>query len=79
MDNFTKGYRTIGRFEKKVLNFQTSQTRVSMFSNISIKGNLLGFAIKSWQNFQNTPCVYFFKKIYKKFQRFRHGYFFKFR
>jgi hypothetical protein len=79
MDNFTKGYRTIGRFEKKVLNFQTSQTRVSMFSNISIKGNLLGFAIKSWQNFQNTPCVYFLKKIYKKFQRFRHGYFFKFR
>jgi hypothetical protein len=28
LDNFTKGYQNIDRFEKMVLNFQTSQIRV---------------------------------------------------
>jgi hypothetical protein len=41
----------IDRLEKMVLDFQTSQIRVSKFSNVSIKGNLLGFAVKFCQNF----------------------------
>jgi len=43
-----------------VLNFQTSQIRVSKFPNVSINCNLLGFAVKSYQNSQNTP--HFFKE-----------------
>jgi hypothetical protein len=61
---FTKWYRIISRFEKNVLNFQTSQTNVSKFSNVSIKDNPLGFAVKFYQNFQNTP--HFFKKKKKE-------------
>jgi hypothetical protein len=37
-NNFTKGYRTICRFEINVLNYQTSQTNVSKFPNVSRKG-----------------------------------------
>jgi hypothetical protein len=37
--------------ERMILNFQTSQTRVSKFPNVSINGNLLGFTVKSCQNF----------------------------
>jgi hypothetical protein len=61
--------------EKMVLNFQTSQIMVSKFSNVSINSNLLGFAVKSCQNFQNTIVFIF----YKKFQSTKHKYFCKFR
>jgi hypothetical protein len=64
----------IDRLEKMVLDFQTSQIRVSKFSNVSIKGNLLGFAVKFCQNFQNTIVSIF----YKKFQSIKHKYFCKF-
>jgi hypothetical protein len=50
-DNFTKEYLTIHRFEKMVLNYQTS---VSKFLNVSLKDTPLGFAVKSYQNFQNA-------------------------
>jgi hypothetical protein len=33
-DNFTKAYRTILRFEKMILNYQTSQTNVFKFPNV---------------------------------------------
>jgi hypothetical protein len=59
LNNFIKGYWTIYRFEEKILNFQMSQTRISKFSNVLIKGNPLGFAIKSCQNFQNTTIFIF--------------------
>jgi hypothetical protein len=45
-----------------VLNFQMSQIRVSKFPNVSIKGNLLEFTVKSCQNSQNTYVFIFFKK-----------------
>jgi hypothetical protein len=39
-----------------------SQTRISNFSNVSITSTPLGFTIKSYQNFQNTPVFLFFLK-----------------
>jgi len=57
-ENFTRGYRIIGIFNLKELNFKTSQTRVSNFQNVSIIGIPLGFAVKSCQNSQNTPLVF---------------------
>jgi len=43
-----------------------SQTRLSMFPNVPVKGTQLGFAVKSCQNVQIYPYFYFlffFKKI----------------
>jgi hypothetical protein len=40
-------YQIIGHFEKRVLHYQTFQTRVSKFSNVLFKGFPLRFAIKS--------------------------------
>jgi Iap family predicted aminopeptidase len=54
-DNFTKVYRTICHFEIRVLHYQTSQTSVSKFPNVSLEG----FAVKSCQKSQNRP--YFFR------------------
>jgi hypothetical protein len=54
-ENFTWGYQTIGQFDLNVLNFKISQTRVSNFQNVSITRTPLGFVVKSYQNFQNTP------------------------
>jgi hypothetical protein len=42
-----------------VLNYQTSQISVFKFLNVSLKGTLFGFAVKSCQNFQNTPPFFF--------------------
>jgi len=59
-DNFTKGYRTIRCFEKMILNYQTSQTSVSKFSNVLLKGILFGYTVKSCKNFQNF--IFFYQK-----------------
>jgi hypothetical protein len=53
-------------FNLRVLNFKTSQTRVSNFQNVAITGTPLGFAIKSYQNFQNTPHISLGKQKKKK-------------
>jgi hypothetical protein len=42
-----------------VLNYQTSQTSVSKFSNVLLKGTKLEFDIKSCQNSQN---IHFFRE-----------------
>jgi hypothetical protein len=53
-----------------ILNFKTSETRVSNFQNVSITNTPLGFAVKSYQNFQNTLMFIFLKKKnYKNFQK----------
>jgi hypothetical protein len=60
-----KGYQIIRCFEIKLLNKQMSQTRLSMFPNVPVKGTQLGFAVKSCQNVQIYPYFYFlffFKK-----------------
>jgi len=50
MNNFIKWYRIIRHFEKRVLNYQTSQTSVFKFLNVSFKGTPLEFAVKSCKN-----------------------------
>jgi hypothetical protein len=46
------------------MNFKMSQFMVFIFRKISIMGPPLGFSIKSYQNFQNTP--HFLEKKKKK-------------
>jgi hypothetical protein len=66
--NFTKEYRIIRHFEIKVLNQQTSQTGVSKFSNVLLKGTPLRFPVKFCKKFLKYLCVYFFKKKFKNFK-----------
>jgi hypothetical protein len=71
---FNQGYRTSAFLkEGTYLNFKTFQFMVSIFRKFLVRGHPLGFSVKSYQNFQNTPVFFFFKKIY--FQKFIYEYF----
>jgi hypothetical protein len=57
-----KGIKFLLFFEKRFINFKTSQFRVRIFRKVSIRGFQLRFSVKFYQNFQNTLMFIFLKK-----------------
>jgi hypothetical protein len=56
-ENFTKGYRIIPRFDRRVLKYHSSRTRGLNYQNESHKGIQSGFGVKSsrkWSHMTST-------------------------